>query len=208
MPRVSTASARRCATTAGRPISPAGATPARATRDTSRCAPAAPSGSHPMKLSPNSLSLDSLAALPERQRRLALGGLALAAAILIFGVLIPLDRSVAHAHERLARKRADLSWMQGVAPELAASPAQPAATGESLLVIVDRSAREAGLAGSLTSEPAGPGALSVRLQRAPFDSLVAWLGRLAQQNGASVESATIERADATGLVNAALVLKK
>jgi general secretion pathway protein M len=161
-----------------------------------------------MKLSGEALSLESLAALSARERRLLLGTLVLAALILVFGVLIPLDRSVAHAQDRLARKRADLSWMQGVGPELAASPAQPAATGESLLVIVDRSAREAGLAGSLTSEPAGPGALSVRLQKAPFDTLVAWFGRLAQQNGVSVESATIERADATGLVNAALVLKK
>src|SRR2546429_2436220 len=136
MPRVSTASARRCATAAGRPTSRAAATPPRVTRDTSRCAPAAPEA---MKLALHSLSLDSVAALPERERRLALGGLALAAAILVFGVVIPLDRSVAHAHERLARKRADLTWMQGVALELAASAPPPASTGESLLVIIDRS---------------------------------------------------------------------
>ena len=160
-----------------------------------------------MKLSPNSLSLDSLAALPERERRLLAGGLALTAAILLFGVVIPLDRSVAHAHQRLARKHADLTWMQGVAPELAASAPPPAATGESLLVIIDRSARESGLAGALAgSEPGGPGSLSVRLARAPFDTLVGWLGRLAQQNGVSVESASIEKADAPGLVNAAIVL--
>src|ERR1700730_9997106 len=82
-----------------------------------------------MKRSPNSLSLDSFAARPERERRLVLGGLALAAGILIFGVVIPLDRGVAHAHDRLARKRADLSWMQGVAPELASSAAPAAASG-------------------------------------------------------------------------------
>src|SRR5437764_14093801 len=142
-----------------------------------------------MKLTPNSLSLDAVAALPERERRLALGGLALAAAILVFGVLIPLDRSVAHAHERLARKRADLTWMQGVAPELAASAPPPAATGESLLVIIDRSARESGLAGGLAgSEPGRPGSLSVRLAKASFDTLVGWLGLLVLQSGASVES--------------------
>jgi general secretion pathway protein M len=158
-----------------------------------------------MKLS--SLSLDSLAALPERERRLLVGGLALAAAIVVFGVVIPLDRSVAHAHERLARKHADLTWMQGVAPELAASAPPPAATGESLLVIIDRSARESGLGGALAgSEPGGPGSLSVRLAKAPFDTLIGWLGRLAQQNGVSVESATIEKADTPGLVNAAIVL--
>lgn len=160
-----------------------------------------------MKLSRESFSLESFAALSAREQRLVLGTLGLAALVLVFGVLIPLDRSVAHAHDRLAKKRADLSWMQGAAPELALSTPAPAATGESLLVIIDRSAREAGLARNLTSEPAGSGALSVRLQKAPFDTLVAWLGRLGQQNGVRVESATIERADAAGLVNAALVLK-
>ncbi len=159
-----------------------------------------------MKLSADSFSLESFAALSARERRLVLGALALAALLLVLGVLIPLDRSVAHAQDRLAHKRADLSWMQGVAPELAAATPPPAATGESLLVIIDRSARETGLGGALTSEPAGPGSLSVRLQKAPFDTLIAWLGRLAQQNGVRVESATIERADAPGLVNAAIVL--
>jgi len=147
------------------------------------------------------------AASAERTRLTWLLGLALAAAILIFGVLIPLDRSVAHAHDRLAHKRADLTWMQGVAPELAASAPAPAATGESLLVIIDRSARESGLGGALAgSEPGGPGSLSVRLAKAPFDTVVGWLGRLAQQNGLSVESATIEKTDTPGLVNAAIVL--
>src|SRR3982074_781362 len=94
-----------------------------------------------MKLSPNSLSLDAFAARPERERRLVLGGLALTAAILILGGVVPLDRSGAHAHDRLARKRADLTWMQGVAPELASAAAPAAATGESLLAILDRSAR-------------------------------------------------------------------
>src|SRR5437763_16318280 len=110
-----------------------------------------------MKLTPNSLSLDAVAALPERERRLALGGLALAAAILVVGVLIPLDRSVAHAHERLARKRADLTWLPAVAPEPAASAPPPAATGESLLGIIDRAARGPGLAGALGgNHPRGP----------------------------------------------------
>ncbi len=95
-----------------------------------------------------------------------------------------------------------------MAPELAAAAPPPAASGESLLVIIDRSARESGLAGALSgSEPGGPGSLSVRLEKAPFDTLVAWLARLAQQNGVSVDSATIEKAGAPGTVNAAIVLR-
>lgn len=158
------------------------------------------------KLSPESL-LDSYAALSTRERRMVLGGAIAAIAIFVFGILMPLDRSVAHAQQRLAKKHADLIWMQGVAPEIAASAPPPAANGESLLVIVDRSARESGLASSLAgSEPGGPGILSVRLEKAPFDALIAWLARLAQQNGVAVDSATIEKAGAPGLVNAAIVL--
>jgi type II secretory pathway component PulM len=46
----------------------------------------------------------------------------------------------------------------------------------------------------------------VRLEKAPFDALIAWLARLAQQNGVSVDSANIEKAGGPGIVNAAIVL--
>ena len=160
-----------------------------------------------MNLSLQSLSLESFAALSPRERRLVNIAAVAGVLVLVFGILIPLNRSVTHAEQRLAKKHADLSWMQSVAPELQSAAPPPAATGESLLVIIDRSARESGLAGSLAgSEPGGPGTLSVRLEKAPFDTLVSWLTRLAQQNGVSIESATIERAGEPGKVNAALVL--
>jgi general secretion pathway protein M len=161
-----------------------------------------------MKAERNSLSLESFAALPARQQRLVVGGIAVAIVLLIVAVLLPLDHSVSSAQQRLAKKRADLVWMQGVAPELATAPAPPSASGESLLVIIDRSARESGLSSALTgSEPGTGGSLAVRLQKAPFDTLVAWLARLAQQNGIVVDSATIDSAGAPGLVNAAVVLR-
>jgi general secretion pathway protein M len=170
-----------------------------------------------MKLSFNSLSLGSLslrslspeaiAALSPRERRMLLISALALVAILIFGIFIPLDRTVAHAQQRLAKKRADLSWMQSVAPQIALLPPAAATNGESLLVIVDRSARESGLANALSgSEPGAPGNLSVRLEKAPFDALIGWLARLAQQNGVTVDSAIIEKAGAPGLVNANIVL--
>jgi len=150
------------------------------------------------------LSLDSMS---ERERRMAMVGGAVAAVLLIFGVIVPLDRSVSHAHERVGKKQVDLVWMRGVAPELAATGPPPATSGESLLVIVDRSARESGLGSSVAgSEPSGANGLNVRLEKAPFDTLIAWLARLAQQNGIRVDSATIDNAGAPGLVNAAVVL--
>ncbi len=155
-----------------------------------------------------STSLEArLAQLTGRERRILAVGTVAVALIVIFGILLPLDGSVARAHQRLLKKRNDLTWMQGVAPELAAAPRPPSSAGESLLVIVDRSARESGLASSIAgSEPGATGTLSLRLQKAPFDTLIAWLARLAQQNGIRVDSATIDGAGAPGLVNVALVL--
>jgi type II secretory pathway component PulM len=159
-----------------------------------------------MKL-PFTANLPSLDSLSERDLRMLKIGGALAVLLLVFGVIVPLDSSVSHAHQRLGKKQADLVWMRGVTPEFASIGPARAATNESLLVIVDRSARESGLASSLAgSEPSGPGGLSVRMQKAPFDTLVAWLARLSQQNGIRVDTASIENAGAPGLVNAAIVL--
>ena len=122
-----------------------------------------------------SLSLQSLpetlAALSPRERRMVIFGAVALIAILIFGLLIPLDRSVAHTQQRLAKKRADLSWMQTVAPQIAVLPPPSAANGESLLVIVDRSARESGLAGSLAGSEPGAGAAPERAIDAPTGPL-------------------------------------
>ena len=120
-------------------------------------------------------------------------------------MLVPLDRSVvARAAAHCAKKRADLTGCRAWHRSLPARCRRRPPNGESLLVIVDRSARESGLAGALSgSEPGGAGSLSVRLEKAPFDALMAWLARLAQQNGVVVDSATIEKAGAPGLVNAA-----
>jgi general secretion pathway protein M len=153
------------------------------------------------------LSPEAFANLSKRDQRLALIGALALAAILLFGVIMPLDRTVTRERAKLAQKRADLAWMQSVAPEIARTAPPPSATGESLLVIIDRSARESGLGNALAgSEPGGGGSLSIRLEKASFDALIGWLARLSQQNGVLVDSAIIEKAGAPGLVNAAIVL--
>jgi type II secretory pathway component PulM len=124
--------------------------------------------------------------------------------------VLPLDGSVARVQQRIGRKQADLQWMQSVAPELAsAGPVvAPTTRQESLIVVVDSAAREAGLGNSLTSsEPSGTGGLRVRLEKAPFGLVVGWLARLSEQHGIAVESATIDNAGQPGIVNAGLVLR-
>jgi general secretion pathway protein M len=146
--------------------------------------------------------------LAERERRFVLLGAAAIAVALLVG-LVSLDRSVARAHLRLAHKQADLAWMRSVAPQLAAAapPAAVPVSQRSLIVVINDAAREAGLASSLaSSEPSGQGGLRVRLDKAPFDTLVGWLARLSEQRGIRVDSATIDSAGAPGLVNAGIVL--
>ena len=150
----------------------------------------------------------SLRSLSARDRRTLLIGGVVAAVLFVLAVILPLDRSVSRLHERVTQKQADLVWMRHAAPEIAAAGPVRNTSGESLIVVVDQSARESGLGNSLAgSQPSGPGSLSVQLQKAPFDSLVGWLARLSQQNGVQIESATIDSAGAPGTVNASLVLK-
>jgi general secretion pathway protein M len=143
-----------------------------------------------------------------RERLLLLVGAVLVGITLIYALVVPLEASVSNAHERVDRKQADLLRMRQIAPELMGSAPPPAASQESLVVIVDRSARESGLGAAIAStQPSGPGALNVRLEKASFDMLVAWLARLSQQNGIRVENATIDSTGSPGVVNAAVLLR-
>jgi type II secretory pathway component PulM len=152
------------------------------------------------------LSFDTMS---EREQKLVKFGGIGAVLVLIFGVLMPLDSSVAKARARITQKQADLAWMKNVAPVLQALPQRGVGTGESLIVIVDRSTRESGLEKAMAgSEPNGPGGIQVRMEKASFDAMIAWLSRLSQQNGIGVDGASIDSAGAPGLVNAAIVLRQ
>jgi general secretion pathway protein M len=148
--------------------------------------------------------------LAERERRMVLVGAVVAAVLLVLAVVLPLNRNIAQAQQRITVKQGDLSFIQSAAPQLAAAGPGPAAvaTNENLVVLIDTSARESGLGKSLaSSQPTGEKALRVRFDRAPFDGLMAWLARISQNHGIRVETAEFEFAGEAGMVNAGLVLK-
>ena len=149
------------------------------------------------------------AGLADRERRFVNIGAVVAAVLLVVGLVLPLNRNIAQARQRVAAKQVDLAFIQQATPELrAAGPAVQGGNAASIVVLIDSSARESGLGKSLTSsEPTGDGGLRIRMDRAPFDGLVAWLARISQQHGVRVQSAEIESAGEAGLVNAGLVLK-
>ncbi len=150
---------------------------------------------------------DSLA--PRDQRILRLGSI-VAAVLVLVGVFLPLQRMVSSASSRVEQKQADLAWMRSAAPSVVAAGPGPSsrATAESLVVLIDQSARESGLAKSLAgSQPSGNGAQRVQFNAADFNLLVAWLSRLSSQHGVKVESATFTAAAEPGVVTATLVLR-
>jgi len=147
--------------------------------------------------------------LQPRERRIVLIGGIAALVLVILAAVLPLQRSVSAIEQRVEHKRDDLQWLRSMAPQLAGlQTSGPPPLRESLVVVVDRTAREAGLAKSLVgSQPSGNGGLNVRLDQTPFDTLVTWLSQLQERYGVQVESATIDAGKGSGNVTASLVLR-
>lgn len=151
----------------------------------------------------------ALERMSERERRLVIFGAVAALLLLIIGVVMPLQRSVSVAADRIEHKRDDLGWLRSVAPQLGTlRMSTPQPLHESLVVLIDRTARESGIGKSLVgSQPSGNAGLDVHFQQVPFDSLVAWLSQLGEHYGLHAESATIVGTDSVGTVNATFVLR-
>ena len=146
--------------------------------------------------------------LEPRERRMVLFGAVAAVLLVIVATVLPLQRSVAAVEQRVERKRDDLQWLRSMAPQLAGlQRTAPPPLRESLVVLVDRTARESGLEKSLVgSQPSGDGGLNVRLDQTSFDTLIGWLSQLRERYGVRVDSATIDAGKGSGNVNATLVL--
>jgi general secretion pathway protein M len=152
--------------------------------------------------------------LKPRERLMVLGGAVLVLLMAIYLLaLAPFYATINARAERVERKEADLAWMRSVAPEVqalgASLPVSAGPSNESLVVLVDRTAREAGLGTALTGQtPNGETGIRVRMEGAAFDTLITWLGNLQLNQAVSVESAQFDRTATPGQVNASLVLNR
>jgi general secretion pathway protein M len=151
-----------------------------------------------------------LGGLAQRERNLVyLAAALLLVALVYLVVVLPVTSAATRREARIEQKTADLAWMREVTPQVMAAAAAGggAASGESLVVLVDRTGREAGLGNAIRDQsPSGENGLRLRLEAASFDVLVAWLASLQQQYGVRVDAAMIGSANAPGLVNASLTL--
>jgi type II secretory pathway component PulM len=134
----------------------------------------------------------------------------LAAALVLVLVLQPWWHYRQALAERVARKSADASMAESLVPGLVATgPMLATGSPDNLVVVVDRTAREAGLAEALQgSQPLDRQGLRVELSEARFNNLMVWLARLAEQAGVVVTAARFEATNESGRVNATLELRR
>ncbi len=154
--------------------------------------------------------------LDSRERLLLIGAGSFLALVLVFLLVIePLYASTSALEERIEKKRVDLAYVQRGAQQIVAlrqsggNPG-PQRSSRPLVVIVDQTARSAGLGNKLNQNQAGAdgSSIKVRFEDAPFDAIVPWLSNLGTRHGIDVESGTIERSGGPGLVDVSLTLKR
>jgi general secretion pathway protein M len=152
------------------------------------------------------------ATLAPRERLLVslAGGLLIIAVVVIVGIR-PLSAGLKTATLQLADKRAVLADIERVAarfgPQTGAAAARP--TGESLVVLVDRTTRSRGLGPYLKrNEPDGNDTIRLRFENVPFDELIGWLADLQMNQAIGVVSANADPGQDTGRVSANLQLSR
>ncbi|WP_019570479.1 type II secretion system protein GspM [Thioalkalivibrio sp. ALE11] len=156
--------------------------------------------------------------LRTREQRILLLGGAIAAAALVFLLLVePTREARQQAEQRLAETRGQLHWMQAhadtVAERAAAGESESGGgpggghSGGSLLAHVDAAARAAGLREPLQRvRPSGDG-VNVILEDAAFGELMTWLDDLETEDGVVPVRLSLERGSRSGHVHADLQLE-
>ena len=145
------------------------------------------------------------------RRTLTVGGVALTLITLYFGGWVSLQDGVSNLETQVQAQRDLKHWMAQSAAEVNqlrhGGGGQGQTTGQSLLSLVDQTARSSVIGSSLKRvEPEGEGSVKVWLEQAAFDDMISWLVALEQQHGLSVATITIER-QAVGRVDANMTLR-
>ena len=146
-------------------------------------------------------------ALSTRERRLvAVAAVVLATAILYSGVVAPVQAFHEQALAKFQQQEAQLEWMRRHRGEARREhAAQPAVRNQSLLTLVDGTAREFDLRlASYRSESGG--GVSVVVQRQAFDGILRWIQALSERHGIRVIQASID-GQGEGRVNARFVIR-
>ena len=152
--------------------------------------------------------------LEQRERLLvAIAGALFIIAVIVLFIIRPISSQTSRGLELVDDKTALLEELEQVAQRIGpqksrVSPGNITST-DSLVVIVDQTTRNSGLAAYLKrNQPDGASSIRLRFENAPFDNIVEWLADLERNHNLSATTATIDRASGTGRVNCNLTLAR
>lgn len=149
---------------------------------------------------------------PRERAILIVAGFLLVVMLYFLMIWEPLQKGA----QRLAQEKAQVQelngWLLGIQPELQQlrrNQSKPAKSGGSVLAIADSSAKTGGLGSSVKRmQPEGDNTVRVWLENAPFNTVLAWLYKLEQQNAIRATDLNISRDTEPGQVKARLTLKR
>ncbi len=152
--------------------------------------------------------------LDDRERLLvSLAAVLLIIAIVVLGGLRPLMKQSAQNAQLVSDREALLADLENVAarlgPQRGSANASAASGGQSLVLLIDQSARARSLDGYLKrNQPEGDARIRLRFERAPFETLLTWLIDLQTKHAVTIESANIDMSKEPGRVNTNLILSR
>lgn len=152
--------------------------------------------------------------LDPRERKVVIGGgVALTLVVIYFLMWEPFINSIDAMRKNNAEQQQLLAWMKKSANEvkqLRASNPQSvqSETGQSLLGLVDQTAKRAKLGPSIKRvKPEGSTKAHVWIEDASFNDLMRWLETLQNRHGIHIISSFIEKQDSSGIIKARLVFE-
>ena len=148
--------------------------------------------------------------LSPRERTMVLWGGVAVGLIMFYSIIwYPIINYRDSMAQAVTDQQETLTWMRQSAAEVRQlGGARGSASGESIMSVVDRTARLNKLADSLKRvEPEGENRVRAFLEQAAFDDMVTWLEHLQNENHIRVESLSVDKESTPGRVSARLVLE-
>ena len=145
--------------------------------------------------------------LQPRERLIVLGGAVGVLLIAVWFGVMKLHTQTEVLREAVASKQRMLVDLARVGARPAAQQPNAQGNNQTLVVVIDGSAREHGIA-LTTRRPDGPDGVQVAFSNVPFDMLLEWLVALEKQSSVAVESASFTTAKQKGIVNGQLTLRR
>lgn len=148
-----------------------------------------------------------------RERQMVLAAVAVIVVFIIYQLWSSFSSHVDELRARVDNQQNIQSWMQQAATEVqqlrgvGATDSRP--KGKQLLLgLIDRSARQNKLESNLQKvQPEGEQGVRIWLEKASFDNMVIWLDNLQHQHGLVITDISLDSQDATGTVNARVLVE-